>query len=144
MIYFTSDTHFSHDKDFIYSPRGFNSLEEEETTLISNWNSIVTNEDDYSSIDEEVFQNAFNQLFIDGYNKDNFVYNDNKLRFISKFNEYISDTILKKDLLVERKIIDIKEENNNILIITSEKINNHDYKVAYTFENEKLVNISTR
>lgn len=36
MIYFTSDTHFSHDKDFIYSPSRFNSLEKEETTLISN------------------------------------------------------------------------------------------------------------
>lgn len=46
MIYFTSDTHFSHDKDFVYSPRGFNSLEEEEIALISNWNNVVSNEDD--------------------------------------------------------------------------------------------------
>lgn len=41
MIYFTSDLHFGHDKEFIYKPRGFNSIEEHDETIINNWNSIV-------------------------------------------------------------------------------------------------------
>ena len=46
MIYFTSDTHFNHDREFIYGPRGFSSAEEMNKTIINNWNSIVTNDDD--------------------------------------------------------------------------------------------------
>ena len=46
MLYFISDTHFNHDKDFIYKPRGFNSIEESNNTIISNWNNIVTDEDE--------------------------------------------------------------------------------------------------
>ena len=44
-IYLTSDLHLGHDKDFIYKPRGFNSVDEANESIISNWNSIV-NEDD--------------------------------------------------------------------------------------------------
>lgn len=44
-IYLTSDLHLGHDKDFIYKPRGFNSVDEANESIISNWNSII-NEDD--------------------------------------------------------------------------------------------------
>lgn len=46
MLYFISDTHFNHDREFLYKPRGFNSLEEMTETIIRNWNDTVTNEDD--------------------------------------------------------------------------------------------------
>jgi calcineurin-like phosphoesterase family protein len=46
MIYFTSDTHFNHDRGFVYLPRGFNSVKEADNEIIKNWNSIITNEDD--------------------------------------------------------------------------------------------------
>ena len=46
MIYFTSDTHFNHDKDFIYMPRGFSSIKEADDTIINNWCSLVSNDDD--------------------------------------------------------------------------------------------------
>ena len=46
MIYFTSDLHFGHDKDFIYKSRGFNSIEDHDNTIIENWNNIVTEDDD--------------------------------------------------------------------------------------------------
>ena len=45
-IYFTSDLHFSHKKDFIYKARGFNSIEEHDEEIIKRFNSIVTPEDD--------------------------------------------------------------------------------------------------
>lgn len=44
-IYFTSDLHFNHDKEFIYKPRGFNSVEEMNNAIINNWNNIVTDDD---------------------------------------------------------------------------------------------------
>lgn len=44
-IYVTSDTHFNHNKDFIYAARGFSSVEEMNDTIIKNWNSVVTDED---------------------------------------------------------------------------------------------------
>lgn len=46
MIYFTSDLHFGHDKDFIYKSRGFNSIEDHDNTIIENWNNIITEDDD--------------------------------------------------------------------------------------------------
>ena len=46
MIYFTSDTHFCHNKPFLYEPRGFKSIEEHDETIVKNWNSIVKPEDD--------------------------------------------------------------------------------------------------
>lgn len=44
-IYFTSDLHFNHDKEFLYKPRGFNSVEEMNNAIINNWNNIVTDDD---------------------------------------------------------------------------------------------------
>lgn len=41
MIWLTSDTHFGHDKDFIYSPRGFRNVAEMDKTLIENWNKVI-------------------------------------------------------------------------------------------------------
>ena len=46
MIYVTSDTHFCHNREFLYGPRGFLSVGEMNAQLIHNWNSIVTFEDD--------------------------------------------------------------------------------------------------
>lgn len=40
-IYFTSDTHFSHNKDFIYESRGFDSIEEHDAAIIERWNNVV-------------------------------------------------------------------------------------------------------
>lgn len=45
-IFFTSDLHFGHNKPFLYIPRGFNSIEEHDETIINNWNSVVDYEDD--------------------------------------------------------------------------------------------------
>ena len=45
-IWFTSDTHFGHIKDFLWSPRGFNSIEEHDEIIIKNWNELVAPEDE--------------------------------------------------------------------------------------------------
>ena len=46
MIYLTSDLHFSHDKDFVWKARGFNSVQEMNERIIERFNSIVSDEDD--------------------------------------------------------------------------------------------------
>ena len=45
MIYFSSDEHFLHSRQFIYEPRGFNSVEEMNETIIENWNKTVSMND---------------------------------------------------------------------------------------------------
>ena len=44
-IFVTSDLHFGHDKDFLWKPRGFSSIQEHDNEVIRRWNSIVTPED---------------------------------------------------------------------------------------------------
>ena len=46
MIYLTSDLHFNHDREFIYKPRGFDSVYEMNRVLIENYNSIISPDDD--------------------------------------------------------------------------------------------------
>ena len=46
MLYFISDTHFGHNKEFIYGPRGFSNVDDMMTSIINNWNDRVTNDDD--------------------------------------------------------------------------------------------------
>lgn len=45
-IWFTSDTHFFHDKEFLWGDRGFNSTEEMVEKIIENWNMVVSPEDE--------------------------------------------------------------------------------------------------
>lgn len=42
MIFFTSDLHFCHDKEFLYGPRGFSSVEEMNEAIVERWNRVVT------------------------------------------------------------------------------------------------------
>ena len=40
-IWITSDTHFGHDKDFIWKERGYCSIQEHDEDLIKKWNEHV-------------------------------------------------------------------------------------------------------
>lgn len=40
-IWLVSDTHFGHDRSFIYEPRGFKNIYEHDKQIIDNWNNIV-------------------------------------------------------------------------------------------------------
>jgi calcineurin-like phosphoesterase family protein len=44
-IYFTSDLHFGHDREFLYKPRGFSSIEEHDEAIIERWNNVVEADD---------------------------------------------------------------------------------------------------
>lgn len=45
MIWFTSDWHIGHNKPFIYEDRGFSSIEEHDTAILKNCNSLVKPDD---------------------------------------------------------------------------------------------------
>lgn len=45
MIYMSSDFHFQHHRDFIYGPRGFESAEEMNETILKNFNEILRPDD---------------------------------------------------------------------------------------------------
>lgn len=45
MIYFTSDLHFCHDREFMFNPRGFDSIDDHDKTIINNWNAVVKDDD---------------------------------------------------------------------------------------------------
>ena len=40
-IFFTSDTHFCHNKGFLYEPRGFTNVDDMNEAIIENWNKVV-------------------------------------------------------------------------------------------------------
>ena len=44
-VFVTSDLHFGHDRQFLYGPRGFNSIQEHDETVMKNWNEIVRPDD---------------------------------------------------------------------------------------------------
>lgn len=44
-IWFTSDLHFSHDRDFVWQERGFNSIQEMNEKIIENFNSVIEPDD---------------------------------------------------------------------------------------------------
>lgn len=46
MIYFTSDWHIGHNKDFCYVPRGFSSPEEMDTAILLRTNEVVGPDDE--------------------------------------------------------------------------------------------------
>lgn len=46
MIFLISDTHFAHNKSFLYEPRGFTNIQEHDAQIIKNWNKVVSFCDD--------------------------------------------------------------------------------------------------
>ena len=46
MIWFTSDLHFSHNREFIYGPRGFSNVEDMNRAIVENFNKVVGPNDD--------------------------------------------------------------------------------------------------
>ena len=45
-IWLTSDLHFGHDRQFLWGPRGFQSILEHDEAVVRNWNAVVEPEDD--------------------------------------------------------------------------------------------------
>ena len=68
-IFFTSDLHFNHDREFIFGSRGFKTVQEMNGTLIRNWNETVGKDDDiyvlgdfFLGTDYEYIKEVLNKL----------------------------------------------------------------------------------
>lgn len=46
MIWFTSDWHFGHDREFVWKPRGFSNIQEHDERIIIRHNNLVAPDDD--------------------------------------------------------------------------------------------------
>jgi calcineurin-like phosphoesterase family protein len=44
-VFFTSDTHFGHNRDFVYAARGFKDVQEHDRELVRIWNETVSPDD---------------------------------------------------------------------------------------------------
>ena len=122
-------------------------------------------EEDYNIVDEEKLKEEYLKLF-DDFENVSFEFNDNKIRYLSKINSYISDSIIKKvGTNIEREIIDIKTGDNIVIttvegliidnklfnVVDGSEIENYsgpisNYKeylstVKYTFKDGKLLKI---
>lgn len=45
-IWLTSDLHFGHNRDFLWGPRGFSSVQEHDNKIIENWNELIHYDDE--------------------------------------------------------------------------------------------------
>ena len=63
-IFLTSDTHFGHDREFIWKARGFNSVEEMNETIIQKWNDTVSAEDDVYILGDVILGEPGNSEYV--------------------------------------------------------------------------------
>ena len=63
-IYLTSDTHFGHDREFIWKVRGFNSVKEMNETIVQKWNETVDDEDDIYILGDIILGDASNIEYV--------------------------------------------------------------------------------
>lgn len=67
-MFATSDTHFGHDREFLWGPRGFTNYIDHDNAIIKNWNAVVNPDDtvihcgDVMLGDNEYGMNCLRQL----------------------------------------------------------------------------------
>lgn len=62
MLWFTSDWHLGHDKDFIYKSRGFNSIQEHDEVIIENIRKCVKDDDILYNLGDVCFSDYRNNF----------------------------------------------------------------------------------
>src|ERR1700676_864843 len=71
-LFFTSDLHYNHDRDFIYIPYGYSSVEEMNQKQIQTWNECVGPNDVVFHLGDIIFNDATGDKLINLINRLNF------------------------------------------------------------------------
>lgn len=127
MIYFISDTHFSHSNIIKYCNRPFNNLDIMNETLIKNWNNIVNKNDivyhlgdftiDYDNL-EELVKKLNGKIYL--------IRGNHEGKSIKFYNEIGLEVLPSKTKLDEYKfILSHKPLDNNL--IPDDYINIHGH-----------------
>lgn len=56
-IFLTSDTHFCHQREFLWGPRGFKNEWEMNAAIIQNWNAVINPDDDVYHLGDVMLNN---------------------------------------------------------------------------------------
>ena len=95
-------------------------------------------EDNYNIISSIDIKEAYEKLFADTYEPISFDYNDNKIRYISKLDSYITDEVITTNSTnIIKEIIDINVKEDKVLITTIEGINKNN-KIYNILTNEEI------
>ena len=54
-MFVVSDTHFGHEREFLYGPRNFSSIQEHDEEVIRRWNSVVQPDDTVYHLGDVIF-----------------------------------------------------------------------------------------
>ena len=57
-IYFTSDLHLYHNKEFLYGSRGFTCVEDMNNEIIKRWNALITDEDEVYILGDSILNDT--------------------------------------------------------------------------------------
>lgn len=94
--------------------------------------------DGYNMFSEAILKDAYENNLIGTYNSVTFKYNDNNIRYISKLNSYITDSLLTKtNTNIKREIIDVKVKDNEVNIVTIEGLVK-DNKLYNVLSNQEI------
>lgn len=116
MIYFTADTHFNQQRTLELSRRPFDSVEHMNNTLISNWNTIVKQEDtvyhlgDFGDITYRDYLNGRIILLLGNYEHKDYEYNE--------LNSYFDIIPRPKEVVIE----------GHEFYLVHEPVDQHPYK----------------
>ena len=92
--------------------------------------------DGYNMFSEAILKDAYENNLIGTYNSVTFKYNDNNIRYISKLNSYITDSLLT-NTNIKREIIDVKVKDNEVNIVTIEGLVK-DNKLYNVLSNQEI------
>ena len=147
MIYFISDTHFSHSNIIKYCNRPFNNVDIMNEALINNWNSIVNKNDivyhlgdftiDYDNL-EELVKKLNGKIYL--------IRGNHEGKSIKFYNEIGLEVLPSKTKLDEYKfILSHKPLDNNLIpnnyINIHGHIHNNDLDSKFSSDNHYCVSI---
>ena len=67
-IYFSSDLHFGHGRQFVYGVRGFDSIEEMNEAIVKNFNEVIDDQDDLYLLGDQMLGDYDNIKYLDRLN----------------------------------------------------------------------------